>query len=207
MAFSGLAERKLAIVRTRCHHKSQCLDGGSLLWEGGADFDRWHHEWRFDGPTLKLEFSRISSSRLGALTLVIDGENGSASTVAWCLSKRKDPADAAADLRCREGCSIRDVACLDLAVEGPHEDAITDIADWGRARRIDFIVGTALTSNFASKRQQPYTLEGALAYVQGLSPAAKVKAAEYVWRAPDFVRTPLRASLQRSPWFAPSANN
>jgi hypothetical protein len=48
------------------------LGWGSLLWEGGADFDRWRNEWRFDGPTLSLEFSRISSSRLGALTLVVD---------------------------------------------------------------------------------------------------------------------------------------
>jgi hypothetical protein len=45
------------------------LGWGSLLWEGGTDFDRHHGDWQFDGPTLRLEFSRISTSRLGALTL------------------------------------------------------------------------------------------------------------------------------------------
>lgn len=40
------------------------LGWGSLLWEGGAEFDRGHDEWRLDGPELKLEFSRVSTSRL-----------------------------------------------------------------------------------------------------------------------------------------------
>ena len=180
------------------------LGWGSLLWEGSAAFDEWHHDWRTDGPTLSLEFSRISSSRLGALTLVIDADHGSPSTVAWCISKRKDPADAAADLRCREGCSIRDIACLDLAVEGPHQHHIADIADWGRRNRIDVVIWTALPSNFASKKHEPFSVARALAHVQQLPPAAKVKAAEYVWRAPEFVRTPLRESLQQAPWFAPN---
>jgi hypothetical protein len=38
------------------------LAWGSLLWEGGAEFDRWHGQWKFDGPTLELEFCRISES-------------------------------------------------------------------------------------------------------------------------------------------------
>lgn len=45
--------------------KQRIAIGGrnSLLWEGGVEFDRWHDEWRPDGPELKLEFSRISESR------------------------------------------------------------------------------------------------------------------------------------------------
>ncbi len=89
------------------------LAWGSFLWEGGAEFERWHDDWRFDGPSLKLEFSRVSSSRLGALTLVVDPQ-GAPTVVAWCLSKRKDPADAVADVRCREGCAIRHIARLNL---------------------------------------------------------------------------------------------
>ena len=52
------------------------LGWDSLLWEGGAEFDRWHDEWRLDGPVIKIEFSRVSSSRLNALTPVIDRTNG-----------------------------------------------------------------------------------------------------------------------------------
>src|SRR5262245_19864397 len=85
------------------------LGWGSLLWEDGGDFDRWHGPWQFDGPTLKLEFSRISETRLGALTLVIDADHGALTTVAWSLSKRKLAADAVADLRCREGTQLHNI--------------------------------------------------------------------------------------------------
>jgi len=40
------------------------LGSGSLPWEGGLDFDRWHGPWEYDGPILKLEFSRVSEKRL-----------------------------------------------------------------------------------------------------------------------------------------------
>jgi hypothetical protein len=179
------------------------LGWGSLLWEGGADFERQHDEWRFDGPTLSLEFSRISRSRLGALTLVIDSQHGSPATVAWCLSKRERADDVVADLRRREGCARRDIACLDLAAEGPQPEGVVDIRAWGRAQGVDFVVWTALTSNFSEKTKRPFTVAHAVEYVQHLDSAAKVKAAEYVWRAPDFVRTSVRAALQREPWFTP----
>lgn len=45
------------------------LGWGSLLWEGGTEFDKYHDEWNFDDPQLQIEFSRISERRLGALTL------------------------------------------------------------------------------------------------------------------------------------------
>jgi len=56
---------------------------------------------RLTGPILKIEFSQLSKTRLGALTLVFDEEHGSPTTVAWCQSKRRSPEDAICDLRCR----------------------------------------------------------------------------------------------------------
>ncbi len=64
------------------------------------------------------------------------------------------------------------------------------------------MVWTKLASNFQSKVEKPFSVEAAVAHVRGLSPEGKVKAAEYVWKAPEFVRTPVRAALQREPWFA-----
>jgi len=60
---------------------------------------------------------------------------------------------------------------------------------------------TALTSNFFDKTGQPFSVANAVKYVQHLDSNAKAKAAEYVWRAPGFVRTPLRTALQQEPWF------
>lgn len=180
------------------------LGWGSLLWEGGADFDRWHDDWRFDGPSLNLEFSRVSSSRLGALTLVIDPKHGSSTTVAWCLSKRPDPSDALADLRCREGCLIKSITRLDVqtATSSPQDAAISEIASWAKAHRIDVVIWTALKPNFEDRVKRPFSVDEAIAYLQNLEIPAKVKAAEYVWRAPYFVRTNLRSALETEPWFS-----
>jgi hypothetical protein len=178
------------------------LGWGSLLWEGSAEFEQQHDGWHFDGPTLRLEFSRISSSRLGALTLVIDPQRGSPATVAWCLSKRERTDDVVADLRHREGCARRDIGCLDLSAEGPQPEGVLDILAWGRAQGLDFVVWTALTSNFHEKTGRSFSVAHVLEYIQHLDLAAKVKAAEYVWRAPDFVQTPVRDALQGEPWFA-----
>ena len=184
--------------------RTAILGWGSLLWEGGADFDRWHDEWRFDGPLLNLEFTRVSKTRMGALTLVIDPKHGSPVTVAWCLSKRADPADTAADLRCREGCSIKHVARLDLPLSQtdlPQEQATRVIAAWAQDRRFNSVIWTALEANFESVVQRPFSVSSALCYLQALPVGAKVKAAEYVWRAPEFAQTPLRKALETKPWF------
>jgi hypothetical protein len=85
MSTQNLREKKLRIA---------ILGWGSLLWDEDLDFDGSHGTWQHDGPTLKLEFSRVSTTRLGALTLVIDTEHGAETAVAWCLSKRTTLADA-----------------------------------------------------------------------------------------------------------------
>jgi hypothetical protein len=123
------------------------LGWGSLLWDVRPEFDEQHGDWRPDGPTLKLEFSRVSSTRLGALTLVIDPEHGVPTTVAWCLSRRNDPDDAVADLRCREGCPIRYIARLNV-VASVHDKSLVhddtkEIATWAHARRIAVVLWTS----------------------------------------------------------------
>jgi hypothetical protein len=176
------------------------LGWGSLLWEGGVEFDEWHGKWQEDGPVLKIEFSRISKSRLGALTLVIDDQHGAPTAVAWCLSKRKTIEDAICDLRCREGTTVENIGHISIQIQarptdGPPE---TDpMIAWAKERKLDAVVWTALKSNFTD-----FSKDAAIAYLQTLDGAAKAKAAEYAWRAPDFVRTPLRSALQQEPWFS-----
>lgn len=83
------------------------LGWGSLIWDKRPEFEDYHGPWQSDGPTLKLEFSRISQkTRLGALTLAIDPSNGAPCRVAYTRSTRKDPNDAICDLRshARERC-------------------------------------------------------------------------------------------------------
>lgn len=181
------------------------LGWGSLLWEGGIEFDRWHTKWRSGGPSLRLEFSRISASRLGALTLVIDQEHGTPTAVWWCLSRRTTLDDAICDLRSREGTTSGNIARL-LVAQHPVKHAEREPDDpmsaWAHKRKLDAVIWTDLKSNFTEKTKKPFSVESAVAYLQSLSPEAKVKSAEYVWRAPDFVKTPVRSILQSQPWFS-----
>jgi hypothetical protein len=181
------------------------LGWGSLLWEGGADFDQQHDPWHYDGPTLKLEFSRISQTRLGALTLVIDDEHGTSTTVAWCVSKRASLEDVICDLRCREGTTVANIGRLTVTPGSQKPSAGEPehpILAWARLKKVDAVVWTALRSNFTETTKQPFSVDSVVSYVKTLKPDAKAKAAEYVWCAPDFVQTPVRSVLQREPWFS-----
>jgi len=177
------------------------LGWGSLLWEDRPEFDKQHEAWRFDGPSFKVEFSRISSSRQGALTLVIDNNNGSPTTVAWCLSKRQSVEDAACDLRCREGTTI---ANIEVRVSKQHDPSAPQdpIIDWARKRNLDAVIWTALESNFEKKIKKAFSVDAAVAYIKRLDTCGKAEAAEYIWRAPEFVHTCVRDALQREPWFS-----
>jgi len=182
------------------------LGWGSLLWEEGPEFEQRHDRWELDGPTLKLEFSRVSKkTRLGALTLVIDEDHGTATRVAWCLSKRTSVDDAACDLRCREGTTLENIERIIVPQAAASETpgaASNPIAAWAQSKKLEAIVWTALKSNFKEKAGQPFTTEAAVSYLKTLTPEGKAKAAEYIWRAPAFVNTPLRSALETEPWFA-----
>ena len=99
--YSG-GTRTAPVGGCRMRERIALLGWGSLLWDKDDAFDDRHGRWLDDGPSLKLEFSRISEKRRGALTLVIDSEHGMDAQVAWSLSRRDRIGDAAKDLGKRE---------------------------------------------------------------------------------------------------------
>ena len=194
------------------------LGWGSLLWETETDkareFDKHCGDWKYDGPDLRLEFSRISITRSCALTLVLDYKNGvNLSQVAYTLSKRQRPEDTVCDLRCREGTVLRNIGCYFANAKESdktrwacaHEDARKAIRQWANDR-VDVVVWTALESNLEMNEGETF-LDAATRHLKRLDADSKPKAAEYVWRAPDFIDSPLRRKLQSEPWFSqPSAD-
>lgn len=186
------------------------LGWGSLIWDTQEKFKDWEGQldgsgWSEDGPEIPLEFSRVSESRDRALTLVIDSENGQFCQVQWRLSKRKLLEDAIADLRCREGTNNAGVTHSKI---NPNDESNGDegflgiIKAWARDRDVEAVVWTALKSNFKERVGKDFSVEEAVKYLQVLPVEGKVKAAEYIWRAPSFVQTPLRKKMQTLPWFA-----
>lgn len=186
------------------------LGWGSLIWDTRPEFDEYHELWQRDGPTLPLEFTRVSSSRDNALTLVIDEEHGSSCQVSFARSTRHSPEDAIADLRCRERTKLADIGYYFR--DGSRSSSRSKVATlaivaWANQRHIDVVIWTDLSSNFQSKSSLkcPFSVAAAVAHLQSLPPSGKAKAAEYLWRAPQFIDTPLRRVVQAEPWFQSGA--
>ncbi|MCH8942714.1 MAG: hypothetical protein IIA48_09805 [Bacteroidetes bacterium] len=192
--------------------KIAILGWGSLLWDKSPEFDKHHEDWQFDGPSLKIEFSRVSGTRNNALTLVLDTKNGKECQVAYALSKRKSPDDAICDVRSREGTTLNNVGFYFTDKSRKHakkKEVLNIIQNWASEKKIDVIIWTDLESNFQkkSKPKKPFSIEAALCHIQTLDNEGKAKAAEYVWLSPKFVETPLREALQAQPWFQNAANH
>lgn len=180
------------------------LGWGSLLWDKKPEFDEHLGPWELDGPELKIEFSRVSQSRCGALTLVVDQANGTSCRVACARSKRRDPEDAICDLRSREGTTRANIGFhfVDGSRTNSRDPKITAaINGWAGAKAIDVVVWTDLPPNFEKEYGQAFSVDNALAHICTLDAHAKSGAAQYVWRAPAFVDTPVRRALQAEPWF------
>ena len=144
------------------------------------------------------------------LTLVIHPKQ-SKITVQWCLSKRKKWKDAKCDLRCRERTTLENIGKMDVTnpdsakmdVKDPDFAEIAQvISAWARTKNLDFVVWTALKSNFKKETKMDFSPPNAVAWVQSLSPEGKAMAAEYIWNARDIVQTPVRSALQQEPWFS-----
>ena len=181
------------------------LGWGSLLWDTShKDFDEQREDWRFDGPALKLEFSRKSAKRrLNALTLVIDPTHGQSCQVAYALSKRASSEQAIADLCAREETGKKYIGCCFAdrsRCQGRDANSIDVIFQWAKDRSIDVVLWTDLPGSFDGVPKKDF-LNAAVNHIQQLPPEGKAMAAEYVWRAPDFIETHLRETLQSEPWF------
>ena len=180
------------------------LGWGSLIWDEHPDFSKHHRNWQFDGPLLPIEFSRISNTRAGALTLVVDSSFGSLCKTGYVISKRSDPEDAICDLRCREGTTRKNIGFLFVDGSAQHArdaEIATAIDTWAKQRSIDVVVWTDLQSNFEISVGQPFSVPAAITYLTTLPESGKSSAAEYIRKAPDFVVTPLRSELQTHSWF------
>lgn len=175
------------------------LGWGSLLWDKHEDFDSLHGEWRNEGPILKLEFSRVSTSRNGALTLVIDPDNGAPVTVAYCLSSRTTIANVIADLQRREGSPTSEhIGYIDYASGREHFGSqVTgeNIRAWVAEHNFSGVVWTDFSSNFVERLGVSFSTDAAITYLNNLDSIAKVSALEYIAKAPDFIKTPLRTTL------------
>lgn len=186
--------------------KTAIIGWGSLLWDDRPQFDQHHGQWYFDGPLLRLEFSRISVRRDRALTLVLERAIGAECQVAYTISRREAPQHAIEDLRIREGATSEQVGVYrkksDRSDKGGSVPDV--IRNWADSTDFDVVIWTALPNNFQelSSTSEPFSIPAAIAHLQSLPSHAQICAAQYVFEAPSFIRTPLRTHLEQIDWFA-----
>ncbi len=173
------------------------LGWGSLLWDVRPAFNALHDQWREDGPVLKIEFSRISKSRSGALTLVLDPINGAANRVSYCLSRRADLSDVVKDLKSREGTTLENIGFIGAdGANSRDQESVDSITAWASIRKLTGVVWTDLPSNFEKISSEPFSPERALAYLDTLDSESAKAAFDYIRKAPISIRTPLRKILR-----------
>ena len=185
--------------------KHVILGWGSLLWDEGRFPLRLKSEWDSDGPSLPLEFSRVSQTRNGALTLVVDPGNGENCQSSFALLARKHLHDVICDLRCREGTVLRRIGFVDTVSDAQRSNVHSDLAgvlrNWAQERGFSSVVWTDLPSNFNKRDRGQFSVEAATRYLKGLDTDGVRKAREYIKRAPESVSTPLRRHLEKFEWW------
>lgn len=128
---------------------------------------------------------------------MIDNDHGTECETNYAVSTRKNPDDAIADLRCREGTIMRYMGYHFADGSQTCDPQVPEtIGPWAAKNGFDVVVWTGLPSNFKVKTDKDFSVPNAIAHLRSLSPEGKSMAATYVWRAPDFVKTNLRKALQ-----------
>jgi hypothetical protein len=185
--------------------KIAILGWGSLIWDTGSLLITGDG-WRLGGPKLPLEFSRISSSRKGALTLVIDENRGELAPARYAMSQRDSLDDAIEDLRSREGCPQGRIGFVCSHQREKERSKVPGIADkvreWAEAHKFDAVIWTNLPPNFDCQLDRESWLDKAVEYLDNLRGEGLEKAREYVRKAPPEVDTPLRRRLAENHWLA-----
>jgi hypothetical protein len=194
MGFRDAVERGaivLADFLARVPLRVAVLGWGSLIWRVGTL--QLSTEWLPGGPSLRIEFSRVSSD--GRLTLVVDPIAGVSVPTQYALADFDCLDKAIASLRDREetmDSNIGVVRVRDGQTRARHAATAESIRSWALEIGVDAVIWTDLEPNFTRKTQRPFTVEEAASYVLALRGDQAARALEYIDKAPSDVVTPVR---------------
>ena len=164
---------------------------GSLIWSPGSLV--LGSRWFKDGPTLPLEFARISNR--DRATLVIS-EFGSPQRTYWVYASSDNPDSVVSELGRREGTRRIDFTLSDGTVsQGRSVQTGSSMSQWLAGHpELHACVWTGLGSNWIEKRGQAFSVEDALKYLTERPDASEAK--EYIQKAPAQIQTPLRQTVR-----------
>ena len=172
------------------------LGWGSLIWSPRALEIRGG--WLSDGPSLPIEFARISG-KTRHVTLVIH-PGAEPQRTYWAVAKHDILDDARDNLRDREDTALRHVHCV-TRWSNPSTAVEAIVLSWIEEHpEVDSAIWTGLPCNWREQTGREYTVERAVEYLLGLEGDAAKVAREYVCRAPPQIQTELRRRMQARGW-------
>lgn len=179
--------------------KIAILGWGSLIWNPrNLEINKTQgpNGWFSDGPMLPIEFARISQD--GRLTLVIVPKGEKVKTL-YAISKYKVLEHAIIDLAVREGCGKSKIGFF-VKSDGNFQSKSNIreyIESWINLKEeIEAVIWTDLSMNFKDKIGIDFNEENAINYLKYLPLEIKVKAEQYIRRAPSAVITPIRVAIE-----------
>jgi hypothetical protein len=170
------------------------LGWGSLLWNQGAL--QLSSRWYADGPSLPLEFARVSTD--GRLTLVLHDPSPLQQTY-WARSPLATLPEVRANLQTREGCPridpIHGLSRDGRTVGVVPEQVRAVIAAWlAQHADLDGVIWTGLGERWPG--DVAFGVDAAIAHLRGLKGAVARDAQAYIRKAPPQIQTPVRARVR-----------
>lgn len=178
---------------------------GSLIWdleilEAQVD-PRWQ---RGAGPSLPLEFSRVSPKRQKALALIVDPDHGTECATSLVVSNRRSLEDAVKDLAARERAPLERIGYASR--NGNWRSNVGGLEArfeaWFAEQGFAGAVWTDLPGNFHEETGSPFSIDAAVDYLRGLEGRSLLEAKRYIELAPEETMTALRRRLSSEDWWA-----
>ncbi|SDS50975.1 hypothetical protein SAMN05216503_3290 [Polaribacter sp. KT25b] len=180
--------------------KIAVLGWGSLIWQPKElAFDK-EFRWKEDGPTLPIEFARISKD--GRLTLVITSEGTEVLTL-YTLSTYKVLEEAVLNLAVREGSGRKSIGYYDKTSDDFMPEKFqfkTKIREWIHKTNFDAVIWTNLGEKWKIEEKVNERLispEKRIEYLREFKGNKKALAEEYIRKTPIQIRTKYRKLIEK----------
>ena len=176
---------------------------GSLLWNFKSL--KIETEWTKSNIKFPLNFSRISDSGHGRLTLVID-ETGEMNNVYYARTSFSNLNTAIQKLKMREKTLNKNIGFINIASDTFRTSLldnkkIQDLVNFAKKNKIDGLIWTEISPNFDEVFGKPYSKENAIEYIESKHENKRVynKILEYIFLSKIYgnIKTPLSTSLTK----------
>jgi hypothetical protein len=176
---------------------------GSLLWNFKSL--KIETEWTKSNIKFPLNFSRISDSGQGRLTLVID-KTGKMNNVYYARTSFSNLNTAIEKLKTREKTSYKNIGYIHIESNTFRtslfdDKKIHELINFAKKNKIDGLVWTEIPPNFNEVFGKPYSKENAIEYIESKHENKKLynKILEYIFLSKIYgnIKTSLSTSLTK----------